>query len=138
MTWGSIFLWKTYLKRRHLIITIMETLASQVEGAIKKFKVSTRLCLCGLSIMEQLWSCQKPPTAYFKQFSGKKIKSLVFPDLHWPYVRLQIQLIWYFCWKPAMEGSLWIFGGSLVITYQHPKSRGEVSLMEQDTIENVS
>ena len=40
---------------------------------------------------------RKSTTSRFLCFFGKKFRSGVFPDLDWPYVGLEIQLIWSFC-----------------------------------------
>ena len=46
-------------------------------------------------------------------FSGKKDQ---ISGISWPYVGLEIVLIWSFFWKPAEAGSQQVFGGSLAAT----------------------
>ena len=59
-----------------------------------------------------LWSV-KDEQQKTSQFLAKNTKSVIFPALNWPYLGLEIHLIWFiFCRKLTKADSLWVFDNS--------------------------
>ena len=62
-------------------------------------------------MMEQLRPNEAYRSMVTSSFSGKKVKSLVFPALNRPYVGLELQLTWSVWQKLAAGGSQQVSGG---------------------------
>ena len=99
--------WSASLLQRfmgiHLVFTALRSISfSPILRFLKMNRCNLKFHKLSYRVIYQWKSWQELALVGFQQlFWQKRIKIVVFPNLNWPYLELEIPLIWSFCWAPG-------------------------------------